>query len=107
MQALRTPEGAGDLMYELGWAVSRRARLGWASKGHSGVDVNLHAMGPEEAVSQLRGIRDNVDSSTVIAHFLGLDVDAVTARLAQMPAARWGDSETGDENSAYDERGFW
>ncbi|KAJ1507419.1 hypothetical protein HMI55_000781 [Coelomomyces lativittatus] len=59
-----------DLDYTLGTLVSNRAQLGWSTHGHSGVDVNLYAMG--EGIDRLRGNIENTDVGHFFALHLGL-----------------------------------
>ncbi len=58
---------------------SRRARVGWSTGGHTGVDVGLYASGPGS--ERFRGLHENTDVARLIAGLLGLDLDAETARL--------------------------
>lgn len=60
-----------DLDYQLGTMVSNRAQLGWSTHGHSGVDVNMYAMG--EGIDRLRGNIENTDIGHFFALHLGLN----------------------------------
>lgn len=59
--------------------IGRRAAIGWTTGGHTGVDVKLYATGPGR--DRFLGNHDNTYVGQVIAELLGLDLDAVTARL--------------------------
>ncbi|CAO3646720.1 unnamed protein product [Cunninghamella blakesleeana] len=59
--------------------VSRRALIGWTGRGHSGVDVNLYAMGP--TTEGLRGSHENTDIGKFIAGYLDLDLKNITEKL--------------------------
>ncbi|ORZ26137.1 alkaline-phosphatase-like protein [Absidia repens] len=59
--------------------VSLRSQLGWATHGHSGVDVNLYAYG--KYIDELRGSHENVDIGHIISKKLNLDLDAITHQL--------------------------
>ncbi|CAO3622434.1 unnamed protein product [Cunninghamella echinulata] len=59
--------------------VSRRAMIGWTGRGHSGVDVNLYAMG--STTEALRGSHENTDIGKFIANYLNLDLKNITETL--------------------------
>ncbi|KAJ3416821.1 2-oxoglutarate dehydrogenase complex E2 component [Chytridiales sp. JEL 0842] len=59
--------------------VSDRAQLGWATHGHSAVDVNLYAYGYRSA--ELRGNHENTEIGDFIIKVLDVDVDSVTKKL--------------------------
>ncbi|KAI9321349.1 alkaline-phosphatase-like protein [Dichotomocladium elegans] len=59
--------------------ISIRAQLGWATHGHSGVDVNLYAYGPQSDL--LRGSHENTDIGDFIAQMLDLNLDELTTVL--------------------------
>ncbi|KAI9299918.1 alkaline-phosphatase-like protein [Cunninghamella echinulata] len=61
--------------------VSRRAMIGWTGRGHSGVDVNLYAMG--STTEALRGSHENTDIGKFIANYLDLDLKNITETLQQ------------------------
>jgi alkaline phosphatase len=67
------------LLRALSEVESRRARIGWTSGGHTGVDVGLYAFGPGR--ERFTGLLQNTDVAWRIAALLGLDLDAATARL--------------------------
>lgn len=70
---------ASSVQSELADLVSRAARVGWTTKGHTGVDVNLYAYGKES--ENLRGHKNNVDIGLFIADILGLDLSEATSQL--------------------------
>ncbi|CAO3599761.1 unnamed protein product [Absidia cylindrospora] len=59
--------------------VSLRSQLGWATHGHSGVDVNLYAYG--KYIDELRGSHENIDIGHIISKKLNLDLDDITHQL--------------------------
>ncbi len=63
----------------LGRLVSRRARLGWTTNAHTGVDVGLYAFGPGSEA--LHGVWANDALGRFLAEALGLDLAAATERL--------------------------
>lgn len=83
--ALLTAAAAPDsarrhgLLRALSEIESRRVRVGWSTGGHTAVDVGLYAFGPGS--ERFRGLHENTDVARLIAELLGLDLDAVTARL--------------------------
>ncbi|KAJ1860468.1 vacuolar alkaline phosphatase [Coemansia sp. RSA 2703] len=60
-------------------AISNRAQIGWATHGHSAVDVNLYAYGKDADL--LRGNHENTEIGQFIVDALGLDLQAVTAKI--------------------------
>ncbi|RKP27134.1 alkaline-phosphatase-like protein [Syncephalis pseudoplumigaleata] len=60
--------------------INRRAMLGWTSRDHTGVDVNLYAYG-KAAVERMRGSHENTDIGRFIADYLGLDLKSITDKL--------------------------
>jgi alkaline phosphatase len=79
MAALRYAATHGGLEQAIGSLVSRRARVGWTSRGHTAVDVGLYAYGP--GAERLRGTHENTDVAHVVAALLGLDLEGLTAKL--------------------------
>lgn len=59
--------------------ISDRAELGWATHGHSAVDVNLYAFGLNS--HKLRGNHENTDIGKFIVDLLDLDLDDITGKL--------------------------
>ncbi|KAI9205059.1 alkaline-phosphatase-like protein [Polychytrium aggregatum] len=62
--------------------ISDRAQLGWATHGHSAVDVNLYAHGANS--DALRGNHENIEIGHFITNFLSLDLASVTKTLSSM-----------------------
>ncbi|CAO3591466.1 unnamed protein product [Absidia cylindrospora] len=62
--------------------VSRRALIGWTTWGHTGVDVNLYALG--QGTEVLRGSHENTEIGDFMIKFLGLDLNDITTRLTSM-----------------------
>ncbi|KAJ2081485.1 vacuolar alkaline phosphatase [Coemansia sp. RSA 988] len=65
----------------LSTALSDRAQLGWATHGHSAVDVNLYAYGKDAHL--LRGNHENTDIGTIIEQMLDLDLSEITRMVKQ------------------------
>ena len=79
-----------DLLdWYLGTMLSSRANLGWSSHGHSGVDVNLYAHGPDS--NELRGNRENTEIRDFIVKFLGLQnsLESVANLLKSLKMRPW------------------
>ena len=70
------------LLSALSGIESRRARVGWSTGGHTGVDVGLYAFGPGR--ERFAGLHENTDVPQLIAGLLGLDLEAETARLRRL-----------------------
>ncbi len=70
---------AQDVNFALSEIVARRVVIGWTTKGHTGVDVNLYAWGPGR--EQLRGNWGNDEVGQRVAALLGLDLDGLTRSL--------------------------
>ncbi|KAI8925546.1 alkaline-phosphatase-like protein [Entophlyctis helioformis] len=68
-----------DLENYVGTIVSNAAGLGWATHGHSAVDVNLYAYGAN--ADELSGNHENTEIGRFIARHLRLNVDKVTRDL--------------------------
>jgi alkaline phosphatase len=60
-------------------AVSRRARIGWTTPGHTGVDVGLHAFGP--GAERFRGMRRNDEVGQLLGRALGATLPEIAAGL--------------------------
>ncbi|KAI8904882.1 alkaline-phosphatase-like protein [Gorgonomyces haynaldii] len=71
-----------DVAYRIGLLVSQKAGLGWATHGHSAVDVNLYAHGLYS--DELRGNHDNTEIGKFIARHLQLDLQSITQKLSGM-----------------------
>lgn len=82
---------AGDwdaLNAALSEIIGRRALVGWTSWGHTAVDVNVYAYGPGR--DRFRGSYDNTHIGKTLADLLGLDLDALTARVRDGAATETG-----------------
>lgn len=62
--------------------VSRRARIGWSTGGHSAVDVNIYSSGGHGA-ERLRGNVENTDIGKFLRDYLRVDVDEITKELQE------------------------
>lgn len=60
--------------------VSRRARIGWSTGGHSAVDVNIYSSGGRGA-EKLRGNVENTDIGEFLRDYLRVDVEEITKEL--------------------------
>ncbi|KAF9105416.1 hypothetical protein BGX27_009638 [Mortierella sp. AM989] len=77
-----------DILLFLGHAISRRAKLGWTTMGHTGVDVNLYADGDGNGVKGLRGNHENIDIGEAMSTFLHVDLGYITRKL-EKEVSRW------------------
>lgn len=73
------PDGAPVAFADM---TSRRAQIGWSTHGHSAADVNIFTSDPAVA-SDLRGNHENIEVGQFLAHFLDVDVKAVTRELRE------------------------
>ena len=71
-------DNPGFAVYYFAEMISRRARIGWATHGHSAVDVNIYGYGD---IDGLRGNHENTDIGKFLREYLDVDVDAVTKEL--------------------------
>lgn len=62
--------------------VSRRARIGWSTAGHSAVDVNVYSSGGRGA-ERLRGNVENTDIGDFLRDYLAVDVEEITKELVE------------------------
>jgi len=65
--------------FYLGTMVSKRAEIGWATHGHSGLDVNLYAYGA--GTESLRGNVENTNIGDFISQYLELNLEKITNQL--------------------------
>ncbi|KAJ2341418.1 vacuolar alkaline phosphatase [Coemansia erecta] len=79
--AVSSESNSVQLRQLLSTAISNRAQLGWATHGHSGVDVNLYAYGKDAHL--LRGNHENTDIGEFIVQALGLNLEQVTSLIKQ------------------------
>jgi alkaline phosphatase len=71
----------------LAQSLTRRAMVKWSTLGHSAVDVNLIAYGPN--IEWLYGNRDNTEIGQFIAEQLELDLPAVAEKLNNPENEEW------------------
>jgi alkaline phosphatase len=63
-------------MIALAKPISKRARVAWTTKGHSGEDVHIYCYAPEsKACDPLRGVVQNTQVGQVLADSLGINAD--------------------------------
>lgn len=62
--------------------ISRRARIGWSTHGHSAVDVNIYSSGGT-AAEAIRGNVENTEIGEFLRDYLSVDTEAVTAELKE------------------------
>ena len=67
----------GTLNYTVGPMISQRSVLGWTTNGHTGEDLFLYAYGPGKP----SGTIDNTELATIPAKTMGLNLEAVDAKL--------------------------
>jgi len=100
----RTKIGNALDSYALNFVVSdmieRRAVIGWTTRGHTAVDVNLYAYGPGRNLFQ--GNIDNTEVGDILSSLMNLDLEALTAYLrdndeTETPAEASGPSVGSDE----------
>ncbi|TVY20942.1 Repressible alkaline phosphatase [Lachnellula arida] len=60
--------------------ISRKARIGWSTHGHTAVDVNIYGSAGSEA---LRGNHENVEVGKFLRDYLDVDVESVTEELVE------------------------
>ena len=89
----------GRVDYVLADMISRRAQIGWATHGHSAVDVNIYASDPDTAKG-LVGNHENTDIGGFMAGYLGVDLEATTEELGRLAVEGglhdWLGTELGD-----------
>lgn len=77
---LEVSAGSSDhLTSAVSGIISRRARVGWTTNGHTAVDVKLHAFGPGS--DRFVGNYENAYVGRTLADLLNIDLDAVTNQL--------------------------
>lgn len=60
--------------------ISRRARIGWSTHGHTAVDVNIYSSGSHWA-EPVKGNVENTDVGKFLRDYLAVDVDEITKEL--------------------------
>jgi alkaline phosphatase len=63
----------------VGEIVNRRARVGFSTTGHTGIDVNVYAFGPGK--ENFYGNHNNIDLASKVANIFDLDLEAATKKL--------------------------
>ncbi|KAJ1945426.1 vacuolar alkaline phosphatase, partial [Linderina pennispora] len=89
--------GSTECKHSVGHVVSKYARLGWTTGGHTGVDVGLYAYG--KGTEKLRGSNENTQVGEFLRDFLRLELDSVTKRLANETTVQPGFSWTREEKT--------
>lgn len=67
------------LNFVLSDVIERRAVIGWTTRGHTAVDVSLHAYGP--GAEHFTGNIDNTRVGQLLSSLLGFDLDDLTADI--------------------------
>lgn len=62
--------------------ISERARIGWATHGHSAVDVNIYSSGGHDVEALHRNV-ENTDIGKFLASYLDVDVEPITKELRE------------------------
>jgi alkaline phosphatase len=62
--------------------VSRRARIGWSTHGHSAVDVNVYSSGGP-GTDKIRGNVENIEVGKFLRDYLDVNVDEITTELQE------------------------
>lgn len=70
---------SGSMNYTVGPMISKRAKIGWTTGGHTGGDVTLYSYTPGDG--RLTGVLDNTQIAKYMAQVLSLDLEATTERL--------------------------
>lgn len=73
------PESSTNLFAGM---VSRRARIGWSTHGHSAVDVNIYSSGGP-GTEKIRGNVENVEIGKFLREYLDVNVDEITTELQE------------------------
>lgn len=69
-------------LYTFSQMVSRRARIGWSTHGHSAVDVNIYSSGGPHA-EDIHGNVENTDVGKLLRSYLSVDTEAITKQLRE------------------------
>ncbi|KAB5570159.1 alkaline phosphatase-like protein [Coniochaeta sp. 2T2.1] len=80
LEALAANPGAAVPLFA--GLVSRRARIGWSTGGHSAVDVNVYSSGGK-GTEKIRGNVENTDIGKFLREYLSVDVDEITKELRE------------------------
>lgn len=99
-EVVSDPEHA---IYAFSRMISRRARIGWSTHGHSAVDVNIYSSGGPHA-EDIHGNVENTDIGKFLKNYLSVDVEAVTEELKKK--TNWEQSPAVATDDAVVELGF-
>lgn len=69
-------------LYTFSQMISRRARIGWSTHGHSAVDVNIYSSGGPHA-EDIHGNVENTEIGKFLRSYLNVDTEAVTKELKE------------------------
>jgi alkaline phosphatase len=78
LNALASNPGAAIAIFSK--MISMRARIGWSTRGHSAVDVNIYSSGGP-AADEIRGNVENTDIGAFLSRYLDVNVDEITKEL--------------------------
>ncbi len=70
---------AKEKMFAVSDVLSRRVRVGWSTRGHTGIDVNVYAYGPQSTL--FYGNQENTDLGNKVAQIFGLNLQSITRQL--------------------------
>jgi alkaline phosphatase len=70
-----------QIMLGLDEVINRRARIGFTTTGHTGIDVNVYAFGPGKDI--FAGNQENIDVAIKLANLMGFDLPEITNKLNQ------------------------
>lgn len=96
--------GASQVVEYLKNMVSVRARIGWSTHGHTGVDVNIYGYcnreeGTAKMLKELGGSRENTDIGRFFEKIAGVDLDGVSGVLRDLGQVHNLLGEAGEERS--------
>jgi alkaline phosphatase len=77
VNAITQCTGRCQLNTILGPMISKRAYIGWSTKGHVGNDVPFHSYGPNRPTGHF----DNTDIAKICAQRLGFNLEEISAKL--------------------------
>lgn len=69
-------------LYTFSQMISRRARIGWSTHGHSAVDVNIYSSGGPHA-EDIHGNVENTEIGKFLRNYLNVDTEAITQELKE------------------------
>lgn len=77
---------------EIANIISERAQIGWATHGHSAVDVNVYGYGSNPGLQyymykRIGGSNENTDIGKFLQEYLSVDIKHVTSKLQGMKTA--------------------